>query len=105
MPKIVIATRGSQLALWQANHVKDRLQALEPDLAVELAVIKTRGDKILDVPLGCGLLEPEEGLRVVLGDALAFVEHLAQAELGVGLARIGLLEMEAHGREAMERYP
>ena len=54
MPRLVIATRGSQLALWQANHVKDRLQALDPELSVELAVIKTPGDKILDVPLAQG---------------------------------------------------
>ena len=43
-----IATRGSQLALWQANHVKDALVAREPGLLVELVVLKTRGDKILD---------------------------------------------------------
>jgi hydroxymethylbilane synthase len=48
---IVIATRGSQLALWQANHVKARLEAVAPGLVVELAVIKTSGDQILDVPL------------------------------------------------------
>lgn len=68
MEKLVIATRGSRLALWQANHVKDSLEAAHPGLAVELNVIKTRGDIILDVPLakvgGKGLFvkEIEEAL-------------------------------------------
>lgn len=48
---LVIATRGSQLALWQAEHVKARLLATAPGLEVELNVIKTSGDLILDVPL------------------------------------------------------
>jgi len=48
---IVIGTRGSALALWQANHVKDTLAAANPGLTVSLEIIKTQGDKILDVPL------------------------------------------------------
>jgi hydroxymethylbilane synthase len=48
---IVIATRGSALALWQAEHVKTRLLAVEPGISVELKRIKTTGDQILDVPL------------------------------------------------------
>lgn len=48
---LVIATRGSRLALWQAEHVKSRLEAQDPELTVSLNVIKTRGDIILDVPL------------------------------------------------------
>ena len=68
MKKIVIATRGSQLALWQAEHVKARLQEAHPGLEVELQRIKTKGDIILDVPLakvgGKGLFvkEIEEAL-------------------------------------------
>jgi len=46
-----IATRGSQLALWQAEYVKARLEAAHTNLQVELNIMKTRGDKILDVPL------------------------------------------------------
>lgn len=45
-----IATRKSPLALWQANFVKDRLEALHPDLQVELVPMSTQGDKILDTP-------------------------------------------------------
>jgi hydroxymethylbilane synthase len=48
---IKIGTRGSKLALWQANWVKSALNAGNTSIAVELVPIKTRGDKILDVPL------------------------------------------------------
>jgi len=48
---IKIGTRGSKLALWQANWVKSALNAGHTSIAVELVPIKTRGDKILDVPL------------------------------------------------------
>jgi hydroxymethylbilane synthase len=46
-----IGTRASALALWQANWVKSQLEGLWPELSVELEVIKTTGDKILNVPL------------------------------------------------------
>lgn len=65
---VTIGTRGSQLALWQANWVKDAISSYHPDLTVELTIIKTKGDKILDVPLakvgGKGLFvkEIEEAL-------------------------------------------
>jgi hydroxymethylbilane synthase len=48
MRRIVIATRRSRLALWQAEHVKRRLEALHAGLAVELLPLSTRGDEILD---------------------------------------------------------
>lgn len=51
MKKIVIATRASDLALWQAYHVKERLEASFPELEVELNKIVSNGDKILDKPL------------------------------------------------------
>ena len=49
--KLKIGTRGSQLALWQANWIKETLVRKNPDLDVEIVKIKTTGDKILDVPL------------------------------------------------------
>ncbi|GBE02694.1 porphobilinogen deaminase [bacterium BMS3Bbin06] len=49
--KIVIGTRGSKLALWQAEWIKSELGRIHPDLKVELRKIKTTGDRILDVPL------------------------------------------------------
>jgi hydroxymethylbilane synthase len=48
---IKIGTRGSKLALWQANWVKSALEKKFPLHTVELIIIKTQGDKILDVPL------------------------------------------------------
>lgn len=63
-----IGTRGSKLALWQANWVKSSLEVKHPSLSIELEIIKTKGDKILDVPLakvgGKGLFvkEIEEAL-------------------------------------------
>jgi hydroxymethylbilane synthase len=65
---IKIGTRGSKLARWQANWVKSALENKFPSTPVELIVIKTQGDKILDVPLakvgGKGLFvkEIEEAL-------------------------------------------
>lgn len=61
--KIIIGTRGSVLALWQANYIKEKLEAHYKDIKVELKIIKTKGDKILDVPLakigGKGLFTKE----------------------------------------------
>ncbi|MBR4741279.1 MAG: hydroxymethylbilane synthase, partial [Desulfovibrio sp.] len=48
---ITIATRGSKLALWQANYVKGLLLEKNPSLIIDLRVIKTEGDIIQDVPL------------------------------------------------------
>jgi len=48
---IKIGTRGSKLALWQAGWVKSILEKKFPPIHVELIIIKTQGDKILDVPL------------------------------------------------------
>lgn len=65
---IKIGTRGSKLALWQANWVKSAITSINPSLSVDLIIIKTKGDKILDVPLakvgGKGLFvkEIEEAL-------------------------------------------
>ncbi|MBK0064724.1 MULTISPECIES: hydroxymethylbilane synthase [unclassified Acinetobacter] len=51
MQTLKIATRQSPLALWQAEHIRARLQELYPDLKVELVKFVTQGDKILDTPL------------------------------------------------------
>ncbi|TLE16970.1 hydroxymethylbilane synthase [Helicobacter apodemus] len=63
MERIVIGTRGSVLALWQANYVKESLRKAYPNWQVELKIVKTKGDKILDVPLakigGKGLFTKE----------------------------------------------
>jgi hydroxymethylbilane synthase len=60
---VVIGTRGSTLARWQADHVAALLGAAYPDLAVKIEVITTRGDRVLDTPLpligGKGLFTAE----------------------------------------------
>jgi hydroxymethylbilane synthase len=89
--RLVIATRGSQLALWQANHVKARLEAVSPGITVELEVIKTQGDKILDVPLakvgGKGLFvkEIEQALVDRTSDLAVHSMKDVPAELAPGL--------------------
>src|SRR5688500_6541282 len=45
------ATRGSPLARWQAEHVAARLRAVDPEVAVELVVVDTQGDRRVDVPI------------------------------------------------------
>jgi len=49
--KIIIGSRGSQLALWQANFVKRELGKVDKSISIEIRIIKTKGDKILDVAL------------------------------------------------------
>jgi hydroxymethylbilane synthase len=49
--KLIIGSRGSELALWQANFVKEKLEAFFPAIKLEVKVIKTTGDKMLDVAL------------------------------------------------------
>jgi hydroxymethylbilane synthase len=71
--KVVIGTRASKLALWQAEWVKSELERLNPGLQVELNKIKTTGDKILDVPLakvgGKGLFVKEIEEALLRGEA------------------------------------
>lgn len=68
--EIVIGTRGSALALWQAEYVKSLLEA-ESGLPVRLVTVKTTGDKILDVPLvkvgGKGLFTKELEVELLAG--------------------------------------
>lgn len=49
--KIVIGSRGSELALWQSYFIKNELERLNNKISVEIRIIKTKGDKILDVAL------------------------------------------------------
>ena len=61
--RIVIGTRSSKLALWQADYVADRLRQEHPGLRVEKKLMTTKGDRILDAPLakigGKGLFTKE----------------------------------------------
>ena len=67
---ITIGTRGSQLALWQAEYVRKRLNDHFPDRSIELKVIKTTGDKIRDrslVGLGKGVFTKEIEIALLDG--------------------------------------
>ncbi|MDI6901098.1 MAG: hydroxymethylbilane synthase [Anaerosomatales bacterium] len=68
--ELMIGTRGSKLALWQSEHIKARLEELT-GLPVGLKVIKTTGDKVLDVPLakvgGKGLFTKEIEVELLTG--------------------------------------
>lgn len=72
-PTIRIATRKSQLALWQADYVAAHLRRLHPDLAVELVPMTSKGDRILDAPLskvgGKGLFIKELEEAILRGEA------------------------------------
>lgn len=79
MEKIIIGTRGSLLALWQANFIKDELQK-RFGLDSELKIIKTTGDKILDAPLakigGKGLFTKELEEMLLSGSITLAVHSL-----------------------------
>lgn len=89
--KIVIGTRGSKLALWQAEHIAARLRELNPGMIVELRHIVTTGDKILDVPLaqigGKGLFTKELETAMLAGEIDLAVHSLKDmpTELPAGL--------------------
>lgn len=72
LKSLKIGTRGSQLALWQANWVKAELEKRHAGIEISLIVIKTIGDKILDVPLaqvgGKGLFVKELEEAMLRGD-------------------------------------
>lgn len=70
---LVIATRGSKLALWQANHVKSMIEKENPSYTVSLNIIRTKGDAFLDKPLaevgGKGLFVKEIEDAILSGRA------------------------------------
>ncbi len=68
---IVIGTRGSKLALWQADYVANALKEKHPGLSVEKKLMTTKGDRILDAPLakigGKGLFTKELEMEMLDG--------------------------------------
>jgi hydroxymethylbilane synthase len=97
---LIIATRESALALWQAHHIRDRLDALHPGLEVELLGMTTQGDRILDVTLnkigGKGLFVKELEQALLEGRADIAVHSLKDVPMvlpqGFMLAAIGARE-------------
>ncbi|WP_255988130.1 hydroxymethylbilane synthase [Chitinolyticbacter albus] len=98
--RIVIATRESPLALWQAHHVRDWLLAQYPGLTVELLGMTTQGDRILDVTLnkigGKGLFVKELEQALAEGRADLAVHSMKDVPMvlpeGFALAAIGKRE-------------
>jgi len=111
MKKLVIATRGSKLALWQSEHIKAVLEEQNPGLEVELKIVVTSGDKILDVPLakigGKGLFLKEIEETMLRGEAQLAVHSLKDVptEMPEGLLLAAITERE-DARDAMlsEKY-
>ncbi|MES1927047.1 porphobilinogen deaminase [Salinisphaera sp. T31B1] len=87
-----IATRQSELALWQARHVQVRLQTALPEIEVVLLPIRTEGDRVLDRPLaeigGKGLFLKELEAAMLAGEADMAVHSMKDvpAELPPGMA-------------------
>ena len=79
-PPVRIASRGSELALWQSRTVQDALRAADPALQVEIDVIRTTGDNIQDVPLAKigdkGLFTKELDAALLAGEADLAVHSL-----------------------------
>jgi len=100
MKRLVIATRRSRLALWQAEHVKRQLEARHPGLEVALLPLSTRGDELVDVRLddagGKGLFIKELESAMAEGRADIAVHSMKDvpAELppGFALAAISVRE-------------
>ncbi len=95
MRNLVIGSRGSELALWQANHIKERLKK-ECLIESEIQIVKTKGDKILDTPLnkigGKGLFTKELEELLLKGEIDLAVHSLKDVpvvfEKGLDLACI-----------------
>jgi hydroxymethylbilane synthase len=89
--RIKIGTRGSELALWQANWVKNALEERNPYLTAEIEIIKTQGDQMTDVPLskigGKGLFVKEIEEALLQGDIDVAVHSMKDmpSELPKGL--------------------
>jgi hydroxymethylbilane synthase len=100
MTRLRIGTRGSALALAQSNHVKARLEALSPDVAVDLVIIKTTGDKMSESALGniggkgVFIKEIEEALLDQRVDLAVHSLKDVPTDLAPGLALSAVLERE-----------
>ncbi len=78
MNRIKLGTRGSALALWQANHIKNKLSEIHPDYEIEIRNIKTLGDSISDIPLsqigGDGIFVKQIEIALLSGE-IDFAVH------------------------------
>lgn len=84
LTKLTIGSRGSKLALVQSNWVKSELERIYPELKVEIKIIQTQGDKILDVALS------------KIGDKGLFVKELENELL------VGTIDLAVHSAKDLE---
>jgi hydroxymethylbilane synthase len=116
--KLVIASRESRLAMWQAEHVRAKLSALYPQCAVEILGMTTRGDQILDRTLskvgGKGLFVKELEVAMAEGRADLAVHSLKDVpmELPEGFELAAVLEREdprdafvSNGYDSLDALP
>lgn len=116
--KIIIATRASQLALWQAYHVKAHIETTFPEVEVELNEITSKGDKILDRPLalvgGKGHFTKELEDEMLAGNAHLAVHSLKDVPTYIpeGLELCAITERQdqsdvflSHKYESLESLP
>jgi len=98
--KLALGTRGSQLALWQAEHVRALLSRAQPAVQVDVVTVRTTGDRITDVPLaqiGDRGLFTRELDRAVLDGSVHFAVHSLKdipTEVPDGLQLAAVLERE-----------
>ena len=103
---VVIGTRGSKLALWQADYIQARLEQQYPDLTVVQKIITTTGDKILDVPLakigGKGLFTKELETAMLNGEIDLAVHSMKDvpSEMPEGLT-LGVITSREHEGDAL----
>lgn len=108
---VIIATRGSKLALWQSNFIMGELAKEHKNESFALEIFKTKGDKILDTPLaligGKGLFTKELEEAMLRDDAKLAVHSLKDmpTELPDGLV-LGAITVREDDRDAMlsEKY-
>ena len=98
--KLVIATRQSALALWQAEHVRDHLRAVLPGCTIEVLGLTTQGDRTLDQPLadigGKGLFikELEQAMADGRADLAAHSLKDVPMDLPAGFALAAIMARE-----------
>ena len=118
METIIIATRASELALWQAYHIKDRIESSFPNVTVKLNKIVSKGDKILDKPLalvgGKGHFTKELEDEMLAGNADLAVHSLKDVPTYIpdGLELVAITKREdqsdvflSHKYESLESLP
>jgi len=116
--KLIIATRASQLALWQAYHIKERIEKSFPSVKVELNEITSKGDKIVDRPLalvgGKGHFTKELEDEMLAGHAHLAVHSLKDVPTSIpeGLELVAITKRQdqsdvflSHQYETLEALP